>query len=220
MNYDSIFFMGICNKILFRIRLFKFRKEFRNHNGHNEVQLMEFCDQSKISVGKKTYGQLHVQDSSTQDVKLHIGNYCCIGPGVQFLLGAEHKMNAISLYPFKEKNFGCANEAISKGDIIIGDDVWFGTNALICSGVKIGQGAIIAAGSIVTKDVEPYAVVGGNPARLIKYRFPEPLRKKLCNLDLVKLYDSFTKEDINLIYSDLDEETLEKLEKFEKLAEK
>lgn len=204
--------MGICNKILFRIRLLKFRKEFRNHNGHNEVELMNFCDASKITVGKKSYGQLRVQDSSRQDVKLCIGNYCAIGPGVQFLLGAEHKMNTITMYPFKEKNFGFANEALSKGDIIIGDDVWFGTNALICSGVKIGQGAVIAAGSIVTKDVEPYAIVGGNPAKLIKYRFSEPLRKRLCNIDLVKLYDKFTKEDIDLIYSDLNEETLEKLE--------
>lgn len=205
--------MGICNKILFRIRLLKFRKEFRNHNGHNEVQLMNFCDPSKITVGKKTYGQLRVQDSSTQDVKLCIGNYCAIGPGVQFLLGTEHRMNTITMYPFKEKNFGSVNEALSKGDIIIGDDVWFGTNALICSGVKIGQGAVIGAGAIVTKDVEPYAVVGGTPAKLIKYRFPEPLRKRLCNIDLVKLYDSFTKEDLDLIYSDLNEETLDKLEK-------
>lgn len=205
--------MGICNKVLFRIRLLKFRKEFRNHNGHNEVQLMNFCDPSKITVGKKTYGQLRVQDSSTQDVKLSIGNYCAIGPGVQFLLGTEHRMNTITMYPFKEKNFGSVNEALSKGDIIIGDDVWFGTNALICSGVKIGQGAVIGAGAIVTKDVEPYAVVGGNPAKLIKYRFPEPLRKKLCNIDLVKLYDSFTKEELDLIYSDLNEETLAKLEK-------
>lgn len=205
--------MGICNKVLFRIRLLKFRKEFRNHNGHNEVQLMNFCDPSKITVGKKTYGQLRVQDSSTQDVKLSIGNYCAIGPGVQFLLGTEHRMNTITMYPFKEKNFGSVNEALSKGDIIIGDDVWFGTNALICSGVKIGQGAVIAAGAVVTKDVEPYAVVGGTPAKLIKYRFPEPLRKKLCNIDLVKLYDSFTKEELDLIYSDLNEETLAKLEK-------
>ena len=122
-------------------------------------------------------------------------------------------MNTISTYPFKEKNFGAVNEALSKGDIIIGDDVWFGTNALICSGVKIGQGAVIAAGAVVTKDVEPYAIVGGNPAKLIKYRFSEPLRKRLCNIDLVKLYDKFTKEDIDLIYSDLNEETLDKLER-------
>ena len=115
------------------------------------------------------------------------------------------------MYPFKEKNFGLENEALSKGDIIIGDDVWMGTNALICSGVKIGQGAVIAAGSIVTKDVEPYSIVGGNPAKLIKYRFDEPIRKKLCSIDIIKLLDSFTKEDMELMFKDLDEKTLEEI---------
>lgn len=203
--------MAIIDKITFRIRLLKFRRDFRKQNAHNEVDIIHFCDPSKITIGKKTYGQLFVQDSTKENVKLVIGSYCSIGPGVQFLLGAEHKMNAITMYPFKEKNFGYVNEALSKGDIIIEDDVWMGTNALICSGVKIGQGAVIAAGSIVTKDVEPYSIVGGNPARLIKYRFDEALRKKLCSIDIKKLLDSFTKEDMELMYKDLDEKTLEEI---------
>lgn len=59
----------------------------------------------------------------------------------------------------------------------MGDDVWIGENAIVCSGVTIGQGAIVAAGAIVTKDIEPYAIVGGNPAKVIKYRFNENIRK-------------------------------------------
>ena len=63
-----------------------------------------------------------------------------------------------------------AGIAVAKGNIIIGDDVWIGANAIICSGVTVGQGAIVAAGGVVTKDVEPYAIVGGNPARVRKYK--------------------------------------------------
>ena len=73
---------------------------------------------------------------------------------------------------------------MAKGDIVVGDDVWIGENAIVCSGVTIGQGAIVAAGAIVTKDIEPYAIVGGNPAKVIKYRFNENIRKKLIQINI------------------------------------
>lgn len=75
----------------------------------------------------------------------------------------------------------------SKGDIVIHDDVWIGYGAIITSGLEIGQGAVIAAGSVVTKNIPPYAIVGGNPAHIIRYRFDEELRLKLCTLDLSKI---------------------------------
>ena len=78
--------------------------------------------------------------------------------------------------------------------------MWIGTNAIICSGITIGQGAIIAAGSIVTKNVEPYSIVGGNPAKLIKYRFDKELIEKLMNINITKLFDSVRKEHIELLY--------------------
>jgi serine acetyltransferase len=102
-------------------------------------------------------------------------------------------------------------EAGSKGDIVIGDDVWIGTNAIICSGVKIGQGVIVAAGAVITKDVEPYAIAGGNPAKVIKYRFDEELREKLVKVNVCQLFNSFTKTDIDLLYAPLSEEILKKL---------
>lgn len=71
------------------------------------------------------------------------------------------------------------HEATSKGDIVVKDDVWIGYGSIILSGVHIGQGAVIAAGSVVSHDVPPYAIVGGVPARLIKYRFSEEMTKKL-----------------------------------------
>lgn len=102
-------------------------------------------------------------------------------------------------------------EALSKGDIVIEDDVWVGENALILSGVTIRQGAIVAAGAVVTKDVEPYSIVAGIPAKIIKYRFSEELRKELLNIDIPALFDTFKEDDMTLVYSELNFDILNKL---------
>lgn len=183
-----------------KIKFKFFQKKYRKLNSHNDTMIMNYCDLSKIIIGKKTYGEINITDFSPLDTKLRIGAYCSIAPGVKFLLGGEHQINSISTFPFKVKCFGYQREAGSKGDIVLGDDVWIGTNAIICSGVRLGQGCIVAAGAVVTKDVEPYAIVGGNPAKLIKFRFDEECRNKLCNSDLVKLFDSFERSDISDIY--------------------
>lgn len=193
------------------IKLRVFRRKYRKQNIHNDTQIMNLCDLSKIYVGKKTYGNINVIDYSPIKTHLIIGSYCSIAPGVQFILGGEHQIKSISTYPFKVKCFGEEREAGSKGDIVISDDVWLGINAIICSGVKIGQGAIIAAGSVVTKDVEPYAIVGGNPAKFIKYRFDESIRNILIKKNIVELFDKFSKTNEEIIYSDLDESVLNEL---------
>ncbi len=199
------------------IHLYILRKRFRNKNKHNSITIINPCDISKIVVGKESYGEIFLQEGSPLNTKLYIGNYCSIAKNVRFLLGGEHKIKSISTYPFKVLKFGYEKEAGSKGNIIVKDDVWIGDSAIICSGVTIGQGAIIAAGSVVTKDVEPYSIVGGNPAHFIKWRFDEEFRKKLCNIDIVKLFDSFTKAQLDLIYSDLDKTIIDTL--LSKLAE-
>ena len=193
------------------MKLYLFKKEYRRINSHNYTIIKNFCDLSKIVIGKKTYGEINITDWSSADTKLYIGSYCSIAPNVRFLLGGEHQIKSISTFPFKVMSFGETREAGSKGDIVVKDDVWIGEGAIICSGVKIGQGAIVAAGAVVTKDVEPYAIVGGNPAHFIKWRFDEECRKRLCGIDIVKLFDSFKKEDLDLIYTDLTEEVLDKL---------
>lgn len=185
------------------INTFLFRKKWRRLNPHNETISVNIFRLEKVSVGEKTYGSLNVTDFSPADTKLVIGNYCSISPGVQFLLGGEHKIDSISTFPFKVKCFGYEREAGSKGDIIIGDDVWIGTNAIICSGVKIGQGAIIAAGAVVTKDVEPYAIVGGNPAKVIKYRFEEDVIKWLKEIKIIDLFGKINSSQLNILYSQL-----------------
>lgn len=197
--------------LLLFVKLKFLQRKWRRRNRHNETCVANFCDISKLQVGRRTYGMLNVTSFSPEDARLKIGAYCSIAEDVRFLLAGEHQLHSVSTYPFKVKVFGEAFEAGSKGDIIIQDDVWIGTNAIICSGVTIGQGAVVAAGAVVTKDVAPYAIVGGNPARLIKWRFDERLRERLSQLDVASLFDKFTKDDIPLMYSPLDEEILEKL---------
>lgn len=111
--------------------------------------------------------------------KLIIGKFCMIASGVTFIMnGANHAMNGITTYPFNifgkgwERVMPKLNELPWKGDTIIGNDVWIGSNVTIMPGIKIGDGAIIATNATVTRNVEPYAVVGGNPATEIKKRFP------------------------------------------------
>ena len=115
------------------------------------------------------------------------------------------------MYPFKVKKFGFKFEAFGKGNIVLKDDVWIGYGAIICSGVTIGQGAIIAAGAVVTKDVEPYSIVGGNPARLMKYRFDEYTRKKLIKTDIVKLLDSVSIDKLDVLYTEVNNSNIDEI---------
>ena len=111
--------------------------------------------------------------------KLIIGKFCMIASDVKFIMnGANHLTDAVSTYPFAIFGNGWEDAMEgktypSKGNIVVGNDVWIGYNATIMAGVSIGDGAIIGTNSVVTKDVEPYSIVGGNPAKLIKKRFSE-----------------------------------------------
>jgi len=138
----------------------------------------------KYKIGYASYGMPTVHtyhDGAT----LTIGSYCSIASNVQIFLGGQHRISWVSSYPFPlffrmdsiyKENCLLAD---SKGDVIIGNDVWLCANCTILSGVTIGHGAVIANGSMVSQDVEPYAVMAGNPAKLIKWRFDESTRKVL-----------------------------------------
>ena len=112
--------------------------------------------------------------------KLIIGKFCAIAKGVEFIMnGANHRMDSVTTYPFFimgngwEKSAPKKEELPLKGDTVIGNDVWIGQNVTILPGVHVGDGAIIGANSVVSKDVPPYAVVGGNPIRVIRKRFDD-----------------------------------------------
>lgn len=132
-------------------------------------------------IGAYTYGtpKIYRWDDRT---RLSIGKHCSIAKDVSILLGGEHRTDWVSTYPFNRffpEAEGIAGHPHSKGDVIIGNDVWIGMGATILSGVTIGDGAVIAAHSLVSKDVPPYAIAGGNPARIIRSRFPEEVVRKL-----------------------------------------
>lgn len=141
------------------------------------------------SVGKYTYG--------THNIKIHswgegsnivIGNFCSIAGNINIYLGGNHRTDWITTYPFGHisKNvfnkFNGVGHPKTNGDVVIGNDVWIAENVTIMSGVKIGDGAVIANNSHVVKDVEPYSIVGGNPAKFIKYRFSQEQISKLLEI--------------------------------------
>ena len=117
--------------------------------------------------------------------KLIIGKFCQIAAGVEFVMnGANHQMNAVSTFPFYtlegwDMKPPAASDMSFKGDTVIGNDVWIGQNATILPGVHIGDGAIVGANSVVASDIEPYSIVVGNPAKLIRYRFDGELTSLL-----------------------------------------
>ncbi|SCJ53889.1 Streptogramin A acetyltransferase [uncultured Eubacterium sp.] len=141
------------------------------------------------------------------DDKLIIGKFCSIACGAKFLFNsANHRMNSLSTYPFPLffEEWGLDRQDVAdswdnKGDIIIGNDVWIGYEAVIMAGVTIGDGAIVGTRAVVTKDVPPYTIVGGVPARPIKKRFSEETIEKLLELQWWDWPPEKLAENIDLI---------------------
>lgn len=191
-----------------------FRKCYRkncwkNANKYNKLILKNLSNYKNVIAGKHSYGIIDALFHSNTGEKLYIGNYCSIAPNVLFIVASDHNYNNLSTYPFKVMIAGEKAEALSKGDIIVKDDVWIGANSTILSGVTINQGAVVAAGSVVTKDVPPYAIVGGNPAKVIKYRFSETNIQKLLKIDYSKLSDVTILENLNTLYTEITEENID-----------
>ena len=182
------------------------KRQWRKKNPHNSTYLVQNGSPiGEIRVGDHTYGGLNVLNCTNN--KLVIGRYCSIAKQTAFILGVDHRMSGVSTYPFRKLMLHGEQEAISKGDIVIGDDVWIGYGAIILSGVSIGQGAAIAAGAVVSKDVPAYAIVGGVPAKVIKYRFPEHICRKLEKIDYSKIDEEFVEKYISQLYEEIDENT-------------
>ena len=128
-------------------------------------------------MGRHTYGDPTVEIYQGSESRVTIGQFCSISPRVRIVLGGRHPAEWVSTYPFRVK-WGLPEAfqdgmPATKGDVRIGSDVWIGTEAMILSGVEIGHGAIVAARSVVTRDVRPYAIVAGVPAREIALRHSE-----------------------------------------------
>lgn len=186
---------SIFYKIFPELRVFK----------SGEIQLhflKQNISNSQVSNTCKIYGRCHIDSCYIADYtyiadnaqlsKVEIGKFCSIGPNLKAGHGI-HPINGISTSPIfysinnaLEKTLTKENKINERKPIIIGNDVWIGMNATILDGVNIGNGAIVAAGAVVTKDVPAYAIVGGIPAKVIKYRFDE---EKIQKLNEIKWWD-------------------------------
>ncbi|PWA09992.1 CatB-related O-acetyltransferase [Flavobacterium laiguense] len=141
----------------------------------------------KYLIGDFTYGCPNVIFENN-DANLCIGKFCSIAEHVTIFLGGNHRTDWVSTYPFNVLNdyfpdaSSIKGHPATKGDVVIGNDVWIGRGAVIMSGVKIGNGAVVAAYALVTNDIGDYEIWGGNPAKLLKKRFDEETISKLQKL--------------------------------------
>ncbi|AGM26092.1 acetyltransferase [Spiroplasma syrphidicola EA-1] len=175
--------------------------------------IKNYISNKNITIGDYTYyhcdNEQEAIEFQNKNIRYHfpnffndnlvIGKFCSIAKETIFLMnGANHNYNAISSYPFylyandEEFKQQMLTQLPNRGDTVIGNDVWIGYQATIMPGIKIGNGAVIGTKSVVTKNVPPYAIVAGNPAKIIKYRFDQ---SKIIELEKMQWWN-WTKEEI------------------------
>ena len=151
----------------------------------------------EVFIGKYSYGFESTQIFSWgEDVELKIGRFSSIGAGLKLFCGGNHSTSSVSSYPFGAVYSDFLNIhpdkpiVFSNGGITIGNDVWLGRDVTIMSGITLGNGSVVAANSHVVKDVEPYSIYGGNPAKFIRYRFSDEIIEMLLKIQslLSKLF--------------------------------
>lgn len=168
-------------------------------------------------IGRGSYGDLSVVEFG-EGTTLTVGNYCSFARGAQVMLGGNHRIDWVTTYPFSaiDRRFTqFPGHPQSKGDVVIGNDVWVAREAMILSGVTIGDGAVIGARALVSRDVPPYTIVAGNPAVEIRPRFAAPIVERLLALRWWDWPDERIAAAMPLLLSDRIEAFLDAAEKGE-----
>ena len=152
-------------------------------------QLLGYVGKSPVFCGRFTYGIANISIREWgEGASLTFGSFCSISTDITIFLGGNHRSDWISTFPFGHifqdylGELEVKGHPATKGDVSVGNDVWIGANSTILSGISIGDRAIIAANSNVVTDVEPYTIVGGNPAKIIKKRFSEDIVNMLLDI--------------------------------------
>lgn len=199
VNWKKV--MGtVMNLICCRLRVLIIRRKFKGviYTGCNE----DISRTGIVEIGEyTTIPNVRILTWDSSDT-VKIGKFCSIASGVTILGGGNHRIQRVTSYPLeyvllqnmKKRTEDCS---VSRGPTLVGSDVWMGINAIVLSGVTIGDGAVVGAGAVVSKDVAPYAIVAGNPAKIIGYRFPE---KQIQDLLLIRWWNW----DINKIKDNID----------------
>lgn len=163
-------------------------------------------------VGKHTYGTHYISERwKDSGAILTIGAFCSIASDIRVFLGGNHKTDGVTTFPFGATSKDTFTKSYvagpgTNGNVTIGNDVWIGESVTIMSGIIIGDGAVIACNSHVTKDIEPYAIVGGNPAEHIKYRFSPDLIKRMLKIKWWDWSDEIINERTDFMFNESVEE--------------
>lgn len=169
----------IYDVVCYKIKLVMFKIKWRKHNVHNFTTTNCLFPIDLVNVGKYSYGPINIYNYGEENSGLSIGNLCSIALDVKFILGGNHFSDKLFSYPIGNMLLNGGIESYSKGKIVIGHDCWIGVGSIILSGVELGNGCIVAAGSVVTKSFSPYSIIGGAPAKLIRMRFSDNIISEL-----------------------------------------
>lgn len=193
----------IIDRIRLALRLGGRQLDPGNGSLVGELTAREATLSGRVELGRHTYGGFRVNVGAGDDASVHIGSFTSIGSGATFAVGGNHRPDWISTYPFRAAwslpGAGRDGHPRPESDIVVGNDVWIGAEALILPGVQIGDGAVVGARAVVAKDVRPYAIVVGNPGREIRRRFDDETIEALLAIKWWEWDDETIRSRVNVL---------------------